>query len=304
MLPASFAAEVPAFMATPTSDWASAGASFVPSPVIATIRPFACSSLISAIFASGVASARKSSTPASWAITAAVTRLSPVIITVRMPILRSSSKRSLMPPLTMSFRWMTPSTKLSWATTSGVPPARAILSTSSSRRAGAWPPCSSTKRLTASAAPLRSLRAVHVDAAHPRGRGERDEGRLVLAELAAAQAVALLGEHDDRAALRRLVGERGELGRLGELARRDAVDGDELRGLAVAERDRAGLVEQKHVDVAGRLDRAAGHREHVALHDAGPSRRCRSQRAARRSWSGSARRAARSARSARCGVPA
>ena len=109
MLPASFAAEVPVFMATPTSAWASAGASFVPSPVIATMRPFACSSLISAIFASGVASARKSSTPASWAITAAVTRLSPVIITVRMPILRSSSKRSRMPPLTMSLRWMTPS---------------------------------------------------------------------------------------------------------------------------------------------------------------------------------------------------
>ena len=65
MLPASFAAEVPVFIATPTSACASAGASFVPSPVIATIRPFACSSLISAIFASGVASARKSSTPAS-----------------------------------------------------------------------------------------------------------------------------------------------------------------------------------------------------------------------------------------------
>ena len=47
----------------------------------------------------------------------------------------------------------------------------------------------------------------------------------------------------------------------------DAVDGDELGGLAVAERDRAGLVEQQHVDVAGRLDGAARHREHVALHE-------------------------------------
>ena len=100
MLPASFAAEVPVFIATPTSACASAGASFVPSPVIATMRPFACSSLINAIFVSGVASARKSSTPASWAITAAVTRLSPVIITVRIPIRRSSSKRSFIPPLT------------------------------------------------------------------------------------------------------------------------------------------------------------------------------------------------------------
>ena len=63
----------------------------------------------------------------------------------------------------------------------------------------------------------------------------------------------------------RLVGERGELRDLGELALLDAVDREELGGLPVAERDRAGLVEQEHVDVAGGLDRAAGHREHVAL---------------------------------------
>ena len=36
MLAASLAADVPLFIARPTSDWASAGASFVPSPVIAT----------------------------------------------------------------------------------------------------------------------------------------------------------------------------------------------------------------------------------------------------------------------------
>ena len=55
-------------MATPTSACASAGASLVPSPVIATSWPPACSRLISAILSSGVASARKSSTPASSAI--------------------------------------------------------------------------------------------------------------------------------------------------------------------------------------------------------------------------------------------
>ena len=104
MLPASLAAWVPVFMATPTSDWASAGASFVPSPVMATSRPLACSSLISSIFRSGVASARKSSTPASREMTAAVTGLSPVIMIERMPMRRSSTKRSSMPPLTMSFR--------------------------------------------------------------------------------------------------------------------------------------------------------------------------------------------------------
>ena len=40
---------------------------------------------------------------------AAVSGLSPVIITVRMPMARSSSKRSRMPGFTTSLRWMTPS---------------------------------------------------------------------------------------------------------------------------------------------------------------------------------------------------
>ena len=104
MLPASRAAWVPVFIATPTSAWASAGASFVPSPVIATSRPSDCCARISSSFASGVASARKSSTPDSSAIFAAVSRLSPVTITVRMPIARSWSKRSRMPSLTTSLR--------------------------------------------------------------------------------------------------------------------------------------------------------------------------------------------------------
>ena len=86
MLPASLAAVVPVFMATPTSAWASAGASLVPSPVMATSLPPSCSDRMSSILASGVASARKSSTPASWAMAAAVSGLSPVIMTVRMPI--------------------------------------------------------------------------------------------------------------------------------------------------------------------------------------------------------------------------
>ena len=42
MLPASLAAAVPEFIATPTSAWARAGASLVPSPVIAMIRPPSC----------------------------------------------------------------------------------------------------------------------------------------------------------------------------------------------------------------------------------------------------------------------
>ena len=63
-----------------------------------------------ASFISGVAWAMKSSTPASAAIAAAVSGLSPVIMMVRIPIVRSCSKRSLIPPLTISLSKMTPRT--------------------------------------------------------------------------------------------------------------------------------------------------------------------------------------------------
>ena len=46
MLPASFAAAVPLFIATPTSACARAGASLVPSPIIATSLPSLCSFLM------------------------------------------------------------------------------------------------------------------------------------------------------------------------------------------------------------------------------------------------------------------
>src|ERR1700753_3122274 len=72
MLPASRAAWVPVFIATPTSACARAGASLVPSPHIATSLPMACSSRISFSLVSGVAWARKSSTPDSAAMAAAV----------------------------------------------------------------------------------------------------------------------------------------------------------------------------------------------------------------------------------------
>ena len=62
---------------------------------------------------------------------------------------------------------------------------------------------------------LADAATVHLDAAHARLRGERDE--LGAVQLAAAQVVPFLREHDDRAPLRRLVREARELGRVGEL---------------------------------------------------------------------------------------
>jgi hypothetical protein len=104
MLPASRAAWVPVFMATPTSAWASAGRRWCRRRSWRRDgrRPVRRGCAFS--LSSGVAWAMKSSTPASAAMAAAVSGLSPVIITVRMPILRSWAKRSLMPPLTTSLR--------------------------------------------------------------------------------------------------------------------------------------------------------------------------------------------------------
>jgi hypothetical protein len=120
----------------------------------------------------------------------------------------------------------------------------------------------------ASTAPLRIDDARQVDAAHARLRGEGHEGRVQLIHVAAADAVLLLGEHDDGAALRRFVGQRGELRRIGEILLVDAADRPERSRLAVAEGDGAGLVEQQRVDVAGGLHGAAGQGQHVEAHQA------------------------------------
>ena len=74
---------------------------------------------------------------------------------------------------------------------------------------------------------LADLAAVEVDARHPGLRREGDE--LHALDAPRPQAELLLGEDDDRAALGRLVGERGELRRLGEVARQDVRRRDRSR---------------------------------------------------------------------------
>ncbi len=177
-------------------------------------------SRISLSFASGVASARKSSTPASAAIAAAVSGLSPVIITVLMPMRRSSAKRSLMPPLTMSLSSITPRTCSPSATTSGVRPAArnvldgfshrgrhlAALRLRHSARSHRRRPCGSCVRRgrrRSSASARRTARTWR--RARRSSRSRKPKRRL--------------RQHDDAAALGRLVGERSELRRIGEVAR-------------------------------------------------------------------------------------
>ena len=106
--------------------------------------------------------------------------------------------------------------------------------------------------------------------AHARGRGERDElgSELRRGQRCLLHLVLVGGQRDDRAPFGGLVGQRGKRSRLGQLELLHAGRRDELGRLAVAQGDRAGLVEQQHVDIARRLDGTARHGEHVALHQA------------------------------------
>ncbi|CVB88142.1 Uncharacterised protein [Serratia marcescens] len=81
MAAVSMAMSLPPPIAMPTSACASAGASLMPSPTIATRWPCACSCLIAAALPSGSTPAITRSIPASLAMALAVTGLSPVSIT-------------------------------------------------------------------------------------------------------------------------------------------------------------------------------------------------------------------------------
>ncbi|MNY18676.1 hypothetical protein D3C86_1520720 [compost metagenome] len=111
-----------------------------------------------ASFFSGVASASTSSTPASAAMAAAVNGLSPVTMTVRIPSLRNSAKRSRIPGLTTSLRWIAPSNLPSAHTSNGVPPLWAILSISRDNGTARSARLRPTNASNESTAPLRYTR--------------------------------------------------------------------------------------------------------------------------------------------------
>jgi len=193
----------------------------------------------------------KSSTPASDAIVAAVTGLSPVTITVLMPMARKALKRSLMSGLTISFRWMTPTRLLPSQTASGVP-----------RRCGQCgrPPAGTnggvasllmpTRLRIASTAPLRTERPstsvpeTRVCAANGMilaSRSFRSGSARPYLLFAKATIDRPSGVSSPRLASRMVFGER---------LLRHAGDRDEFGRHAVAEGDRAGLVERQRIDVA------------------------------------------------------
>ena len=94
MSPDSIATSVPVPIAMPTSACASAGASLMPSPTIATTAPSACSFCTSSALPPGSTSASTRSMPSCRPIASPVRRLSPVIITTLLPMRRSASTAS------------------------------------------------------------------------------------------------------------------------------------------------------------------------------------------------------------------
>src|SRR4029077_6802293 len=151
---------------------------------------------------------------------------------------------------------MTPRSRPSLATASGVPPDLAIASAIAlisrtvsaltlGRRACTAPPAATAAsggfRLDR---PFSAPGRADLDTAHARLGAERNEAGLHVGELAAADAVLLLGQHDDRAPLRRLVGTRCQLGGVRQCLLGHAAQRLELVRLTIAERDRPGLVEQ------------------------------------------------------------
>ena len=116
MSAASIAISVPVPSAMPTSACASAGASLIPSPTMATVFPSDWSRRIRSAFPAGRTPARTFSIPARDAIARAVVSLSPVSIMTSIPICRSSPTAPAEVGLILSATAMIPATALSIAT--------------------------------------------------------------------------------------------------------------------------------------------------------------------------------------------
>src|SRR5579864_1301103 len=101
------------------------------------------------------------------------------------------------------------------------------------------------------------LSAIQIDPGHPRLCREGDEFCFVGGKLATAKLVLFYGEHNDGAAFGSFVGERRKLGRIGHLRLAHSRSWEKLGGLAVAERNRAGLVEKESVHVSSCFDSAS-----------------------------------------------
>ena len=129
----SIATSVPLPMAIPISAWAKAGASFIPSPTMATNLFSSWSFLTSLDLSCGKTSAKTLSIPTWEAIALAVFSLSPVIIATSIPISWSFLIALALFSFTISATAIIPATFPSIAMYIGVLPSPASLSDSKSK---------------------------------------------------------------------------------------------------------------------------------------------------------------------------
>ena len=115
---------------------------------------------------------------------------------------------------------------------------------------------------------LAQAAAVNIDATHARVGGKGDEVSLVLRNVAAAQVVCLLGEHDYGAALRGFVRQTGELRRIRQLCAADSFDRQNSTAWRLPRVIVPVLSRSKRIDVARRFYCFAAHRQHIVLNHA------------------------------------
>ena len=112
----SIAISCPAPIAIPTSAVVRAGASFIPSPIMATFLPCSCNSLIIVALSSGISCDLTCEMPSFFCIALAVFSLSPVSITVSMPAFLKPSIASALVSFILSAMNRMPASLLSIAT--------------------------------------------------------------------------------------------------------------------------------------------------------------------------------------------
>src|SRR5947209_4977584 len=159
--------------AIPRSACASAGASLIPSPTMATRRPADCSFFTSSAFDCGSTSARKCSSPSCVAMACAVTRLSPVSITTSSPIRRSAWTMSRECAFRVSATATIPASFPSTATYTGVLPSRA-----SPRPAASAPASEICRSRSICGFPTRIVRPPTVAAIPCPGTAPNQSGRV------------------------------------------------------------------------------------------------------------------------------
>src|SRR5215469_17997960 len=109
------------------------------------------------------------------------------------------------------------------------------------------------------------LNTVEVDAGHSGLSCERDEGCIMLGQVAASYAVLLLCEHYDGASFRRFIRQRSKLRRVRQVLLTHAWSRNEGGSCSISKRDGPGFVEQQHIDVTRSLDCTSRHRNHISL---------------------------------------